>query len=776
MADNDLYERIVNDERAIAVRRKPRNCTGTNIEARSNPQPEVSRPHGISTPPATPKRSKKRVRFSEPGPESIDTESASSGLTPFIQRTSISTTPTSKRRHSTTATLWNRADYDTSPISRTLHFVPLRQALDDRVKRRLRRNRLSEEMNEIERDKRIEARQNRSEVERLRSELAAKDIEIQSLRGELDLANQIEGASSGSITTNTTLSAKVQELEQEIVQLKTELQRRESDTEDDPNWAVAARDPFDFNDDDDNMITNCDEDFMMNDEVITTPTRLNTSFPSPPSTMPNTPCKSVSSMNAGIPTSPPVPNPENGALKSQLQSLQLEISKFTAAIAFKNDNETRLAQKLSDFIPTDGSHDHTSLDSALDSVLTQLALSQSRALEQSTAFSALTNEITNLGFPSSSGPEQTLETIASQFRQARLDLEYLTPGENPEGFENDKLLDMLVSRIKVLVQKVKERDDTIDQYHEQEVLLRQQIDTRVTVMEEMRKELSLANSICADLRSEIQENETSNERLKEALEGYRTEVSGLEKLIERIEGEGRESATSLNQLVASVQEEHNALKIDNENKALLLAELEERLASALRFASELEAQLASLTTTHSSCTSTISQLQLSASEREKAHGNALALRDARVSELREEVARVNTSLKNAHGVIFNLRKENKELVAQSEGEKSRGEFKLQNMRDQVIRAVMRDGDGDLGDEISVLGPRREGNEENEGRRGSSIEGGPIETVSLGVVREAPRMMDAGLARRSGNGKKRRRYDSGMGFLDEEDEGALGSEI
>jgi hypothetical protein len=37
-------------------------------------------------------------------------------------------------------------------------------------------------------------------------------------------------------------------------------------------------------------------------------------------------------------------------------------------------------------------------------------------------------------------------------------------------------------------------------------------------------------------------------------------------------------------------------------------------------------------------------------------------------------------------------------------------------------------------------------------------------------------MDAGLARRSGNGKKRRRYDSGMGFLDEEDEGALGSDI
>ncbi|KAN0102265.1 hypothetical protein V8E51_012775 [Hyaloscypha variabilis] len=783
MANIDFYERIINDERPIAVRRKRRSSIGPSIQSKSNPQSAVSRPHGISTPPETPKRSKKRVRFSDPGPKIIDTESASSGLTPFIRRTSLSSTPTSKRRHSTPATLWNRADYDTSPISGTLQFAPLRQVLDGRVKRRLKRNRLSEEINTIEWDKRKEARERRSEVERLRNELAAKDLEVQSMRDEQDIASQIEGESGVSIITNTTLSAKVQELEQEIVQLKAELQRKESDTEDDPNWTVAARDPFDFDDnDDDNMITNYDEDFTMNDEMITTPTRLNTSFPSPPSTIPNTPCKSVSSMNAGIQASLPMLDPENEALKAQLQSLQSEMAKLTAAIAFNDDNETRLAQKLSDFIPTNESRDHTSLDSALDTVLTQLALSQSHELESSTAFSALSNEITSLGFSSSSGPEQVLETIASQFRQARLDLEYLTPGENPEGFENEKLLDMLVSRIKVLVQKINERDDTIDQYHEQEVLLRQQIDTRVTVMEEMRKEISLANSTCGDLRNEIQEKEVSNERLKVALEGYRTEVSGLEKLIERIEVEGREAAMSLEQRIASAQAGHDTLKADNEAKSILLSELEQRLTSALHLASELEAQLASLTTSHSSTLAekenTISHLQSLAQTREKEHGDALALRDARVSELCEEIQRVNTSLKNAHGVILNLRKENKELVAQIEGEKTRGKFVVQNMRDQIAR-VLQTGEGYLGGEVSVLGPSREENEENDGRRGSLIEGGPIQVqdLGLGVVREAPRMMDGGLARRrSGNGKKRRRYDSGLGFLEEEDEGVLTPDV
>jgi hypothetical protein len=60
--------------------------------------------------------------------------------------------------------------------------VVIRQVLDDRVKRRLRRNRLSEEMNKIHMDKRNEERERRFEVERLRNELASKDLELQILK------------------------------------------------------------------------------------------------------------------------------------------------------------------------------------------------------------------------------------------------------------------------------------------------------------------------------------------------------------------------------------------------------------------------------------------------------------------------------------------------------------------------------------------------------------------------------------------------------------------
>ncbi|KAH6721600.1 hypothetical protein BKA61DRAFT_469362 [Leptodontidium sp. MPI-SDFR-AT-0119] len=765
--DNDSTI-IVDDDRPLAVRRQRRSSVGpTSQHSQNNSRSSVSHPHGIATPPETPKRTKKKVRFSDPGP-AIESDYASSGLTPFIRRTSLST-PKSKRRQSTPARLWNRAGYDVEPASGTLQFAPLRQVLDGRVKRRIKRNGLSEEINIIEFDKRAEARGRKSEVERLKNELALKDLEVQSMRDEQDIASQIEGESGGSIATNTTLSTKVQELEQEIRCLKEELNRRESDSDtiDDPNnWTLAARDPYNYDDDDDMMITNYDEDFedmAGNDELMTTPTRLNTSFPSPPSTMPNTPCKSVCSMSAGIQASRPIPDPENEELKSQLQSLQAEITKLTSVVAFNEDNATRLAEKLSEFIPVNESHDHSTLDSALDTVLTQLALTQSQALEHSTAFSALSNEITNLGFAASS-PDEALENIGKQFRQARLDLEYLTPGEVAEGFENEKLLGLLVSRIRVLLEKVKDRDQSIDQYHEQEVLLRQQLNDRVSVMEGMKNDLFLTSNVVSSLRDEVKEKETDSERLRAALEGYRTEVSSLESLISHVEEDGREKEQGLRSEMDDLQArlnnevaQHDVTKSVNEGNEMLLPELERRLNAALEAAAEVQTQLSTLTTTHA------------AMDREHAHGSALALRDARVSELRGEIERVNEALKSAHATILSLRKENKEVSERAE----RGRFVVRDMLRQLGRAEEM-GRGFV-DFEEVAGASVERRSSSVGATSST----PQTTESECVVRKGG-MFDAGLARRSStskSGKKRRRYDSGLGFLEEgEEDETMGVEM
>ncbi|RDW84809.1 hypothetical protein BP6252_02399 [Coleophoma cylindrospora] len=766
----------LDDDRSIAVRRKRRSSSGLVINSASKIR-SADR-HGISTPPTTPSRAKKRVRFSDPGPAIQD--DFSSGLTPFIRRTSLSAGP--KRRHSTPANLSNRAQYD-EPLSGTLQFAPLRQVLDGRVKRRLRRNRLSEEINNIESDKRRKAKSRKQEVERLRHELELRDAEMQSMRDEHDLASQLEGEAGSSFTANSRLSSKVEELEQQISDLKAELQQKEESSQWESNdWTMAAQDPFDNNDDDDDfMTTNYDEDFTMNDdEVMTTPTRLKTSFLSPPHSLPNTPSRAPSCSSAGIQADLPILDTEKDSLKQQLEELQSEVSKLNSAIAFKDDNHSRLEDKLAEFIPLDQSHDHSTLDSALDSVLTQLALVQSQALEKEAGFSALSSEISTLGFDSS-GPEETIATISKQFRQARLDLEYLTPGENSEGFENSKLLEMLVSRVRGLLKKVKTRDESIDQYHDQEILLRQQINTRVDALQDCQKELDTATVLVTELRTEVNGKEIDNERLKEALVKYRAEVKSLENLVQQIENENKTTKASLEDKVQDEVLKHDITRADNEGKEFLIAELERRLSAALEASAIIQAELQEKDSAIENQKSTISTLQSNGIEREREHGDALALRDSQILSLRTELDSANSALREAHATILSLRRDVSGLEIQVKDERKRGMDIVQRMRQQ-LSGVLEMGMGYLAGDSPT--PRNTHNLVGVNSSPTSIATNGESEGEDGYVRRGG-MFDSGSARKASRGlsnitpvtkmRGRRRYDSGLGFLEEsEAEEAFGT--
>ena len=174
-------------------------------------------------------------------------------------------------------------------------------------------------------------------------------------------------------------------------------------------------------------------------------------------------------------------------------------------------------------------------------------------------------------------------------------------------------------------------------------------------------------------------------------------------------------------------------------------------AAATAIQSQLDALTSSTDIVFAEKDATIEQLKSAGSDREKAHGDALALRDARVSELRGEIERVNQSLKTAHSTILNLRKENTELAAPLEGMKT-----FQYDINQAFERFETAAPGYANGDVSVHGPSREGS--------SAIVGGPL-TPQI-VVRKGG-MFDGSLARRSS--KKRRRYDSGLGFLEEQDE-------
>jgi len=681
--------------------------------------------------------------------------------------------PPSKRRHSTPGSRWNLAVDDT-PISGTLQFAPLRQVLEGRVKRRIRRNRLSEEANTIEWEQRQEKKGQKAEIARLQDELRQKDLELQYLREEHETAAQLGGEAS-------TPTSQVHELEAQVAELKAQLDKHEDagHAEDDPNWTMAARDPFD----EDAFMQDYDNDFddEMTEMLVSTPRRR--SFPSPPVTVPNTPSRGPT--NDNISTQASFADPTNQLLEQQLQTLQSELSDLTKSLEQNNNTHERLSAKLAPYIAPVDACPTESLDFALDSVLTHLALAQSSCIDSENRFNALTAEL-HLLFPSScaasgESAEQIIEALHGQFRAARLELEYLMPGEQPEGFDNAALLGMLLQRLRVLVERVKRQDEDIDQYHEQELSLRSQLSARVDAMRDLQEKLSSAEVVIRTLEREVGDKDAGLRKLTAALESYRNEVSNLESLISRLDAEHNatlESAkTQLDSLRSAAEQrigeemgKAQGLQTTLDEQQSVIAELEGRLSSALSAAETLRGELDVLMAQHEATSNQLSDLQTLAGQREQEHGAALALRDARVGELREELDGVNAALKSAHSEISALKTAVGELEVAAGEERRKGRESVERIKGELRRVL----------EMAAGGTPKKG----EATRGVREELGLGEGV---VVQRPGGLFDTQLARRRsgilgtgsgdeatmGGGKRRRRYDSGLGFLEEEEEGTSG---
>ena len=163
----------------------------------------------------TPKKVKKKVRFSDPGPQTLSP--GSTGITPFVSRTSLlagmgrpaPSTPrllarAPRRRASMPAESTSfQLGSSSNPIE-VYQFTPLRQILTPRTQRQLKRNNISEEMNNIEAEKRSVLKLQR---------------EVQTLKEALALTKQPGEPSAADEAAN---AQRIRDLEEEIVELKQE--------------------------------------------------------------------------------------------------------------------------------------------------------------------------------------------------------------------------------------------------------------------------------------------------------------------------------------------------------------------------------------------------------------------------------------------------------------------------------------------------------------------------------------------------------------------------
>ncbi|KAK0611761.1 hypothetical protein B0T14DRAFT_334724 [Immersiella caudata] len=719
-------------------------------------------------------KSRKRVRFSDPGPLTNVDDELSTGLTPMIRRTSL--IPKSSRRHSTPARLSRfgslEVDHEDclSPSSQ-VHFLPLRQVLDGRVKRRIRRNGLSEEMNVIYSERKRRAQETREEIEKLKKELAEKDEEIRRLHDE-------------TIEVDT---ERVWDLELQVEALKNELASRSGahqkiiPSSPSCNWAVAARDPFsddfmdldtvDADDDDDDD----DDDDMfgqttMADLASSTPSRrVRASFPTPPTTSPAraplTPCSShlrpptTPCSHTGVQVS--LPDPEKQQMEDELASLQLEVCKLTTKLESYTSLASRLSNKLSPYPPLTPadptpsfSSQHSEIDGRLATVLQTLS-------DRTAALLDLNKSLSGLGFRGSDAGE-IVTSLSSAFRAARLELEYLAPGEVtlPLTSAGAAVLDLILDRLRDLAKKNREADDSIDEYHSIELSLRQQLSARVDAMGILDKEVKRMESEVQQRDDRIAELEVGIERLKGAVQRYTRDVSELESLIQRMETELEASSTERVQEQAAYKEASEQLSEGLEQKRSTIIDLEVKLLAAVEQTSSLQDQLAATQTAHAKAIDDLrSSHKSEATKLNKTQGQALALRDARVAELRLEIDRVNESLRTAHETIRQLRVENGrltelndkltadnvELGSKREVDKRKAKEVIDSMKAELER-VVRMSEGFLAG--TPKKPRR-GLAPGDLRRDSGL-GDEEQGASVATPGEEET------------------YDSGLGFLDEED--------
>lgn len=636
-----------------------------------------------------------------------------------------------RRRHSATAaTAATHADIFTpdrdTGYAGQVTFLPLRQVLDGRVKRRIRRNGLSEEMNFISAERRRRTQRTVAEMDALRAEVAAKNAEIRRLSGGTEVARTEDDEDDDEAESMDDLKKQAGRLRRAL-RSPAPSSRATNEDEDggydtsgstrvgDQDSANCLEMDVDFDDDDAGV------DHFFGDEDLaeiacSTPSRRPADFRNsiltpPSSTSPlarlatplfrpmSTP---TSTSDAGVQVRLRIDDDD----EEELASLHLELEKLTGTLESYEALTRRLSDKLSSHLsPGSGGGGGSAADAILGSrspavrVEAQLNKLLSTLSARTASLSALDASLSALGFDGDDGAE-VVASLAGAFRSARLELEYLDPGESalPLSAGGAAVLDLLLSRLRELSRRGREAASEADEHRATEARLRGQLAARVGAMDEMRAEAGVLRGKVRLRNARIAELEAGMGRLRGTVRTYTRDVAELEALARALEGDldaaKRELREGAGRRREREEEEgdaeerwHRALKERDETIVLL----EERLGAAMGQTSELREQMASLQWCHEEMEGRHRVKLESMREQQQLlpqHGSDSASpRDTRVDKLELEVEEVSGALSRARETIRKLREENVSLGGQLDAERSKSRAVLDTVKAELERAV-----------------------------------------------------------------------------------------
>jgi chromosome segregation ATPase len=333
----------------------------------------------------------------------------------------------------------------------------------------------------------------------------------------------------------------------------------------------------------------------------------------------------------------------------------------------------------------------------------QLQATTNRAEEAEVALKALDLEIQSLGFPANGDDaNDCIWNIKKHFREMRIELERLVPGETVTSFDNAKLMPEILAKLKMVGERARDREAELKSMREQQRCLKGNFDHAIVAAEKANsrvKELEEAIDNNAEEMLEIRmraqaweresnEHEKNNQSLIVAIEKYRAEVEKLEELVTLIE---TEQAARLQEVRTATTAEFTQQLSDMDAKVAAETRgrqaAEESAVDRLKKINELESSLSTARQQADDVKEQLARLEEQFHTSKRSHAEQLAAYEEEVGGFNSRIAGLSTALASANAEIEKFKKLNSKLDDRYRAEINHAFRAVDRMNTEIARAT-----------------------------------------------------------------------------------------
>lgn len=527
------------------------------------------------------------------------------------------------------------------------------------MQRRIRRNHLSEEINDVVHDKR--------EMGRLRKEIQAKDEELKRMRAELDESKTKQTSPSSSQGAQTDLAgSRISEIEQELDHLRRSFQDYHDNPANFADEGSVLQPGNDWNDVARGTGTGPRSDSGDTIQIYEDSIDPYSSTQQLSSNYAHQDAQDAAIMGLELESA-------RQAKQSLLGSFSRRTTLDASDLHFA-DSPSKPTAHASSPLPKVPGDLYVTLSK-------QLKAANNRAEDAELALEALEGEIRALCSSFSEGDAQLgLKALADHFRAIRLELENLMPGESVLSLANNAgLFPELVGKLKSVMSQLTDKSAELQNMRSQERNLRSNFDHALQALEKANNKVKRLDDDIDKMAEEMLEMRVrakqaedsrdealrDNDKLKLALDSYRGEISQLEKLIATMEAEHLIALEDMRSESKSFQDDMQA-QVAAESTGRRKAE--ESAVSRLRKIQELEDKLQDA--------------------KERAARVEVELKEE-IGGLTSRVGTLSNALQAANAETGRLRKLLQKCERKYRDEVFRGDEAVSRMREEMMKAAVR---------------------------------------------------------------------------------------